>query len=124
MSISLVNNKIRIEGTETGDSLRTYADSSPHATVNGRSILFNVSLELRNNYNFTDVNSSYIFMGDAKLEGKAGGEINLTDVLIRYEGNMKLHTFMFPHTQNFTRVTYIQGAVSYTHLTLPTIYSV
>ena len=111
MSISLVNNKIRIAGTETGDSLRAFAASSPHATVNGRSIVFNVSLELRNNYNFTDTNSSYIFMGDAKLEGKAGGEINFTDVLIRYEGNMKLHTFMFAHTQNFTRVTYIQGVL-------------
>ena len=109
MSINFVNNKIRIEGTETGDSLRTYAASSPHCTVNGRNIVFNVSLELKNNYNFTDQNSSYIFMSDAKFEGKAGGEINLTDVVVRYDGLMKLHTFMFPHTQNFTRVTWILG---------------
>ena len=112
MSITFVNNKIRIEGTETGDSLRTYASSSPHCEVNGRNILFNVSLELTNNYNLTDHNSSYIFMIDARLEGKAGGVINFTDVIIRYDGNLKLHSFMQPHTQNFTRVTWILGVLN------------
>ena len=109
MSISLVNNKIKVEGTETGDSLRAYATTSPHCEVNGRNILFNVSLELTNNYNFTDHNSSYIFMIDARIEGKAGGVINFTDVMIRYDGNLKLHSFMAPHTQNFTRVTWVLG---------------
>ena len=110
MSISLVNNKIKIEGTETGDSLRAYAATSPHCEVNGRNILFNVSLELAsNNYNLTDHNSSYIFMGGTRLEGKQNGVINFTDVIIRYDGTRKLHSFMQPHTQNFTRVTWILG---------------
>lgn len=111
MSISFdnVNNKIKIEGTETGDSLRAFATNSPHCEVNGRNILFNVSLELSNSYDFTDFNSSYIFMIDARLEGKQGGVITFTDVIIRYDGNLKLHSFMQPHTQNFTRVTWILG---------------
>jgi len=121
MSISYYDNKIRIHGNETGDSLRAFAASSPHATVNGRNTVFTkrVRLERAGNnfdgweeYSFTDNNSTYAFLGDTRFELRELGEITLTDVVIRYDQNPKGHSFMQPHTQNFTRVTWIQGVTS------------
>jgi hypothetical protein len=113
------NEGIRITGTETGDTLRAailaHPEGADYATITGRTMVFQESLMFRG-YDYTDSNAAYIFDGSSKIKAestgawpKTQGELNFTDVAIRYQGVQKGGGFSRPHTTNFTRVSWVQG---------------
>ena len=109
MPISHDNNQINLSGTETGDALRGYLNSNNLGQVDGRTMIFDRDLNIAANSNFTDENASYSFNDAHRYEPQTNCVVNFTDVVLRYDGSPKNHSFNNSYTANWTRVTYIQG---------------